>query len=223
MNTQAYLLARFGVRRLPKSDCIEVPNVGRDDLAVIFAELGFTEGAEIGVKEADYSAVLLKANPRLHLRSIDPWLVRADYRDGRGQGQFTTFRDTAVRVLAQYPGSEVIQDFSLDVAKRTPDRSLDFVYIDGHHSFQATTNDIVEWSKKVKIGGIIAGHDYARYRYGSDIAVKEVVDAYTAAHRIRPWFVLGRKEKRDGEVRDRHRSFLWVNELIKTPGTRLDG
>jgi hypothetical protein len=197
-----------------------VPNVGRDDLAVIFAELGFTEGAEIGVKEGDYSAVLLKANPRLHLRSIDPWSVRDDYRDGRGQAVFDGYYEKAKRVLGAFPGSEIIRDFSLAVAARMPDRSLDFVYLDGHHSFQAVTNDIVEWSKKVKVGGIIAGHDYVRYRVGSDIAVQEVVDAYTSAYRIRPWFVLGRKAKVPGEVRDRHRSFLWVNDVIQTPATR---
>ena len=220
MSTKEVLRQRLGTSRtLP----VEVPNMGRSALAALFADLGFTEGVEIGVKEGDYSVELLAANPALHLRSVDPWMVREDYRDGRGQPLFNQFYETAKQRLSVFGArSEVIRGFSLDVAQTLPDRSLDFVYIDGHHSFQATTNDIVEWSKKVKIGGIIAGHDYCRYAYGSDIAVKEVVDAYTYAHRITPWWVLGRKAKVDGEIRDRHRSFLWVNEEIQTPGTRLD-
>jgi glycosyltransferase involved in cell wall biosynthesis len=40
------------------------------------------------------------------------------------------------------------------------DESLDFVYIDGNHQLKYVVEDIVEWTKKIKKGGIIAGHDY---------------------------------------------------------------
>lgn len=215
--TLVYLARRFGIGDRwpedpvwPKEMPVEVPNFGRDDLAVVFYELGFTSGVEIGVKEGDYSEVLLRANPHLHLRSVDPWLVRDGYRDSRGQDVFDDYEATARKKLGKYPGSEIIKGFSVDVARALPNESVDFVYIDGHHSFQAATNDIAEWLPKIRPGGIISGHDYARYRGGADNKAKEVVDAWTAAYGVKPWFVLGRKEKRDGEVRDRHRSFLWV-------------
>lgn len=211
MTTLGFLRRRFKLSRWPSVMPIQVPNVGRDDLAGMFAELGFTEGVEIGVKEGDYSEVLLRANPRLHLRSVDPWLVRPDYNDmRRDQAMFDGYEAKARAVLGQYPGSEVIKDFSVAVARSLPDRSVDFVYIDGHHSFQATTNDIAEWLPKIRKGGIIAGHDYAAYKRNFDNKSKEVVDAWTAAYYVMPWFVLGRKAKRDGETRDRHRSWLWV-------------
>jgi len=34
------------------------------------------------------------------------------------------------------------------------------VYIDGRHDYDSAMNDIVSWSKKVKDGGIISGHDF---------------------------------------------------------------
>lgn len=210
MNTLDYLLKRFGFKGYSHRMPVEVPGLGRDCLARIFAELGFTEGVEIGVKEGDYSAVLLAANPRLHLRSVDPWLVRDGYRDKRGQETFDGYEAKARATLAKYPGSEVVKGFSVDVARGLPDGVVDFVYIDGHHSFQAATNDIAEWLPKIRPGGIISGHDYATYRHGFDNKAKEVVDAWTAAYKVTPWFVLGRKEKREGEIRDQHRSFLWV-------------
>lgn len=40
------------------------------------------------------------------------------------------------------------------------DKSLDFVYIDANHTYQAVKNDIRLWYPKVKSGGIIMGHDY---------------------------------------------------------------
>lgn len=50
----------------------------------------------------------------------------------------------------------------MDVVKQFKDESLDFVYIDGNHSFQHVVNDLCEWEKKVKVGGIVAGHDYIK-------------------------------------------------------------
>jgi predicted O-methyltransferase YrrM len=40
------------------------------------------------------------------------------------------------------------------------DESLDFVFIDACHETEAVKADILAWWPKVKIGGILAGHDY---------------------------------------------------------------
>ena len=49
---------------------------------------------------------------------------------------------------------------SLDGAKLYQDQSLNFVFIDADHSYQAVVADIQAWLPKVKRGGYIAGHDY---------------------------------------------------------------
>ena len=40
------------------------------------------------------------------------------------------------------------------------DESLDFVFIDASHIYSDVVSDILNWLPKVKIGGIIGGHDY---------------------------------------------------------------
>jgi hypothetical protein len=40
------------------------------------------------------------------------------------------------------------------------ENSIDMVYIDGDHSYDAVKEDILLWSPKVKVGGHITGHDY---------------------------------------------------------------
>lgn len=40
------------------------------------------------------------------------------------------------------------------------DESLDFVYIDANHTYQAVKDDIRLWYPKVRYGGIVMGHDY---------------------------------------------------------------
>jgi hypothetical protein len=108
----------------------------------------------------------------------------------------------------------MVRKKSMDAVKDFEDESLDFVYIDGHHGFKFVTEDIWEWSKKVKKGGVISGHDYAYGKWkelGPQVLqVKEVIDAYTLAFRIKNWWVLGRKHKKEeGEKRDQYRSWMW--------------
>lgn len=41
------------------------------------------------------------------------------------------------------------------------DASLDFVFIDATHNYESFRADLLAWFPKVKLGGLIAGHDYA--------------------------------------------------------------
>lgn len=54
----------------------------------------------------------------------------------------------------------VIKNKSLDAARNYEDQSLDFVFIDGNHAYEEFKADIIAWFPKVKVGGIIAGHDF---------------------------------------------------------------
>ena len=99
----------------------------------------------------------------------------------------------------------------MDAVKDFPDRSLDFVYIDANHDVRHVIEDIEEWSKKIKKGGIISGHDYfVSLRRRSRAHVVYALQAYTIAWKINPWFVLGREERLPGEKRDSSRSWFFV-------------
>lgn len=216
MNTLDYVLRKFNISSYPHSSKpIEVPNFGRDQLAQLFWEMGFNFGVEIGVKEGAYSEVLCKANSQLRLISIDPWTVLA-YDKGMfgwpdSQVEYERYYEAAKTRLAKYPNCTIIRGYSLVEIKRFSDDSLDFVYIDGNHSFQNCTNDICEWTRKVRPGGIISGHDFTLYRKEAEIHVKQVVSAYTRSYDIHPWFVLGADAAhQEGVVRDPSRSWFWV-------------
>jgi hypothetical protein len=49
---------------------------------------------------------------------------------------------------------------SVQMATTYTDGSLDFVFIDGDHRYECVKADIEAWLPKMKIGGILAGHDY---------------------------------------------------------------
>src|SRR3989338_11169389 len=74
MDTLDFILNKFKINfhdkpRIP----IEIPNIGRDNLADLFKELGFKIGAEIGVYYGWYSEKLCRANPEMKFYAIDPW------------------------------------------------------------------------------------------------------------------------------------------------------
>jgi hypothetical protein len=211
-DTLAYIVQKFGLEtwrseRMP----IEIPNFGRNELADLFRELGFTKGAEIGVERGEYSEVLCKANPDAHIFLVDPWKSYRGYRDHVDQDKLDGFYEFTQKRMAKYD-CEIVRLFSMEAVgwHRKPKNMLDFVYLDGNHEFKHFTEDLCEWSKTVRPGGIIAGHDYAATKNQSFNHVIEVLGAYTKAYRVAPWFVLGSKEKREGEIRDNSRSWMWV-------------
>lgn len=55
------------------------------------------------------------------------------------------------------------------------DESVDIIFIDADHSYEAVKKDIKIWLPKVKKGGILAGHDYpSGYHPGVKQAVDEI-------------------------------------------------
>ena len=52
-----------------------------------------------------------------------------------------------------------MQMASIAAAATFADATLDFVFIDADHSYEAAKADIAAWRSKVKPGGILCGHD----------------------------------------------------------------
>lgn len=64
---------------------------------------------------------------------------------------------------------------SVQAVKTFADESVDFVFIDADHDYEHCAEDIRNWSKKLKPGGILAGHDYYDAFPGVMQAVQELV------------------------------------------------
>jgi predicted O-methyltransferase YrrM len=104
-----------------------------------------------------------------------------------------------------------IRKKSMDALADIPDESLDFVYIDGNHEGDYPIKDIEEWAKKVKPGGLVAGHDYVRVKV-LNFTVKDALEKYTVDNDISPWFVLGTFIVRSREIRDNSRSWMFIKK-----------
>jgi len=54
------------------------------------------------------------------------------------------------------------------------DGSIDFLFLDGDHTYDGVKKDLQLWINKIKKGGVIAGHDYNELSCG----VRQAVDEY---------------------------------------------
>lgn len=209
MDTLNCILKKYNLKT-GKNPLIEIPNVGRDDLAKLFHELNFKLGAEVGVAAGEYSRVICENNPQLtKMCGVDPWKYYKEYKDYVREKTFTNLKIGAFGRLAKFTFYEFIEEFSMDALKRFEDNSLDFVYIDANHLDPYVTNDIFSWANKVRSGGIISGHDWQSPRK-QNYKVKEAVTRYVVDHKINPFFVFGSKERRSGFIRDNSRSWVII-------------
>ena len=204
MDINEYLKNKFQLDYSQKSP-IKI-NINRFfGLSSLFHDLGYKVGAEIGTDNGRYTKWLFIKNRGVKIYCIDPYLAYEDYVEShqRGQEDMDQHFENAKQRLAQF-NVEFIRKPSMEAVKDFKDESLDFVFIDGNHTFQYVVNDIAEWEKKVRPGGIVSGHDYWR-SYDSKkplyvktlnpvekiklVQVKDAVKGWTGANRISPWFV----------------------------------
>jgi hypothetical protein len=138
-------------------------------------------GAEVGVYDGKMSRALFKLIPDLRLFMVDRWLpYTADQIVGDPGARMPRI-DRAewdrikARALAAVTGcaAKIIQGDSANAAAMIEDGSLDFVFIDGDHSYEGCKRDILAWMPKVRPGGWLMGHDYG-LRAGVTRAVTEL-------------------------------------------------
>lgn len=187
-----------------------IPGASRRDLPGLFKDLGFKKGVEIGVSWGENIVDYCEAG--LEIYGIDPW---QDSRDNtyrkivsiKGGRTIDEVYEIAKGRTKDYSNCHLIKKLSMDALDDFPDRSLDFVYIDGNHGFGYVAMDLEQWSRKVRKGGIIAGHDYYSTE-GVRIVrhVGDAVDAFVKSFNFENFWVLGTKEN----FKDRDLSYFFI-------------
>lgn len=127
-------------------------------------KLELKNGAEIGVDVGEFSNKLLKTCSLQKLYGIDFWpdSFGSDYREGffdkNGDNRYTQCQNN-LKEFIDNGRCELIKATSVEAASKFEDNSLDFVYIDGDHSLFMIL-DLIAWQPKIKVGGILSGHDW---------------------------------------------------------------
>lgn len=131
----------------------------------IFVEIGTWKG-----KSAVYMAEKIKISGKnIKFYTIDLF----EYTPGYGSNSDSFLKEVQSNIEPVKDYINIIQGKSYEVADQFEDESIDFIFIDGDHSYLGVKKDLKSWYPKIKVGGIIAGHDYIEPSCGVKMAVDE--------------------------------------------------
>ena len=125
---------------------------------------GLRRGVELGVREGRFTKHILLHVPGSHMTGVDSWCALPT-RDEPGAETYerwpmARYRAEALALAGHFPGRCRMLEMTTDEAARVvPDSSVDFVFVDADHTEEAVARDIAAWTPKVRLGGLIAGHD----------------------------------------------------------------
>lgn len=145
-------------------------------------------GVEIGTDHGKYAQQLCEGISGLTLTCIDPWVAYTEGEEVHDQIEVDAIYEEAKKRLEPYD-CLLIRKTSMEVVDEFLDNSLDFVFIDGNHDYEHVKEDIEEWTRKVKPGGIVCGHDY-KIDPVNNYGVIRAVDEYVEEYQIAPFFIL---------------------------------
>jgi hypothetical protein len=162
-----------------------------------FPEGHLLRGIEIGVAAGDNSLSILKELAVDKLFLIDPY-VPYEF-DGRTWDASADYAIAHTK-LAEYPQVVWMRKTSESAIREFQnEEAVDFVYIDGNHSYESVKKDITLYYQLIKNNGLIGGHDYTPYYETVMRAVNEFAEeAKLELHTVFPdwWFTVRTRTKK---------------------------
>jgi hypothetical protein len=140
------------------------------------------EGAEVGVRQGDFSAHILRQWKGSKLWLVDAWLELPGYEESHHDHE-QNYEATLDKMRA-FPGRyEIVRDLSVVASARFADESLDFIYLDADHSYESVKADLDAC--------LLAGDDYGalplhEVNFGAGnltFGVKKAVDEFGLRHK----------------------------------------
>lgn len=135
----------------------------RDGLGQWLNDAGLTGiGVEVGVLSGGNAAQIMSQWSGQLLHLVDPWekIDPTIYKEAQGWSPEVCYEECQ-KLAARYPMRiKLHKMLSMDAALMFPNGSLDWVYIDANHSYDAVINDLMFWWPGIKAGGLLGLHDY---------------------------------------------------------------
>jgi hypothetical protein len=183
----------------------------RLEIIEIAQNLNFTTGAEIGVQKGHFAEAVLGHWPnakKYHL--IDIWGYQEEkigsiYLDTANVNKYhqdENYEETKNRMAPFKDVPHLIRNYSVLAAPLLADASLDFVYIDARHDYCGVKEDLEAWWPKLRLGGIMAGHDFY-----------SALEASRTSKGAQHWEVCGDGTINDGAVKGAVTEFACKHDL----------
>jgi hypothetical protein len=156
--------------------------IARASSGAVFVEVG----AYLGRSTTYLASAIKRSGKKIRLYVVDLW-DGWFYDDYRQQTPMPESQDVFWHFMRNVRGAGVddvlcpLKMPSEKAATLFEDGTLDFVYVDADHGYEAVRRDLASWFPKVKRCGIFAGHDYVNNDFPG---VRRAVDEFFAEHKL---------------------------------------
>ena len=132
-------------------------------------------GIQIGSYAGESTNMFVNTGAFKRLWCIDPWVEDYDENDATCDGTVCLAEKAFDERFKNCTVVAKLKAKSTDVVNMFEDESIDFIYIDGNHQYNAVKKDLENYYPKIKTGSFIAGHDYggAPHTEGTKKAIRE--------------------------------------------------
>lgn len=136
----------------------------REGLGLWLNEAGLTGAmTEIGCAFGGFSKIMLSSWKGQKYIMVDPWVHQDEnvYKERQEEAwKYLHWFEECSAIAGADKRVEMLRMLSHNAAQLVPDESLSCAYIDGNHSMEAVSEDLLDWWPKVKPGGLFCGHDF---------------------------------------------------------------
>jgi hypothetical protein len=150
---------------------------------------------EVGVWRGEFSIQMMNALTPKNFYGIDPYKLYDGYTDKPGNEFFSQDRLDSLyehtSTIISRNGGVLVRDFSSSASQSFEDGSVDLVYLDADHKYEAVMDDISFWWPKVRSGGIFSGHDYIARSHVEEFGVIPAVQEFLLREGIDVFHITG--------------------------------
>lgn len=141
-------------------------------------------GVEVGVWRGNFAEVLLRGLRPERLVLVDPWKFRPEHEralyggaSARSQEDMDRVHREVVARFGSESRVEIRREVSAAAAGEVGAESIDWVYLDADHTYDAVRRDLDRWTPKVRPGGYICGDDYGVSGWWGDGVTRAVLES----------------------------------------------
>ncbi len=189
-----------------------------------FVELGTFKGKSALYMSKEIEQHMKTTDTKIIFDTVDTFEGSSEHQEYLKEEKISLYDIAQTQLESMSDYVNIIVRDSSERASTYKDGSLDFVFIDADHSYAGVVKDISAYWKKLRIGGVMAGHDYDCGWFG----VKNAVDDFFGKNELNLGIADGNwtykddnSGRRSPDPREKHSQKYWnVGEhcwgLIKT-------
>lgn len=142
---------------------------------------------EIGSYMGESTLIFSSTGLFTQIFAIDPFSITEELSEliKKEDNKYSSYNNFDMSILVQrefktntrfFNNIRLLKEYSYNTVDSFVDNSIDFIYIDAEHTYEAVKQDLELYLPKLKDGGIIGGHDYHTERWPGVVkAVNEIL------------------------------------------------